>query len=60
MTPFGFLLTALARCSRATDVPLCNSTDPSECTYTITSNFTAGDMGGCANGCSFITMEGHW
>ena len=43
------------------DVPSCNASDTgvSTCTgtYTITSNFTAGDM--CGNGCTFITMEGH-
>lgn len=46
--------------SLCTDVPPCNETDKSKCTYTITSNFTAGDMNGCGNGCQFITMEGHW
>mmetsp|Transcript_75614 Transcript_75614/g.105008 ORF Transcript_75614/g.105008 Transcript_75614/m.105008 type:complete len:440 (-) Transcript_75614:72-1391(-) len=40
------------------DVPLCEEGD-ADCTYTITSNFTAGDMNGCQNGCQFITMEGH-
>ena len=41
------------------DIPVCLNKDKSQCTNTITSNFTAGDMGGCANGCQFITMEGH-
>jgi len=41
------------------DVPVCLKEDKSQCQYTITSNFTAGQMGGCANGCQFITMEGH-
>jgi hypothetical protein len=41
------------------DVPVCLSADKSKCQYIITSNFTAGQMGGCANGCQFVTMEGH-
>jgi hypothetical protein len=41
------------------DVPVCLEKDKSKCQNTITSNFTAGVMGGCANGCEFVTMEGH-
>ena len=41
------------------DVPVCLEKDKSKCQNVITSNFTAGAMGGCANGCQFITMEGH-
>jgi hypothetical protein len=41
------------------DIPVCLESDKSKCQNTITSNFTAGMMGGCANGCEFITMEGH-
>jgi hypothetical protein len=41
------------------DVPKCTETDQSKCVNQISSNFTAGMMGGCANGCQFVTMEGH-
>jgi len=41
------------------DIPVCLSKDKSQCTNTISSNFTVGQMGGMANGGQFITMEGH-
>ena len=44
------------------DVPLCKSKNKTECTYTITSNLTASDLGGpckSGTGCKMITMEGH-
>jgi len=41
------------------DVPKCDPKNPATCDYTITSNFTASQFGGCANGCTLMTMEGH-
>ena len=44
------------------DVPKCKSANKTECTYTITSNLTASDLGGpCKSdgGCKMIIMEGH-
>ena len=41
------------------DVPKCDPKNPATCDYTITSNFTAGQFGGCENGCSLMTLEGH-
>merc|ERR1711907_444212 len=41
------------------DVPKCDPKNPATCDYTLTSNFTAGLLRGCGNGCELITLEGH-